>query len=405
MTLMIYGLVAGILAVTFLLTMQQRGVSQGMYRSFFVLGGLGLLAALLLPNGWLTALLALMIVNLLRDKMMGVHLSRATPLILMAFALIVTHGRLDRSFIPHLLVMIVSGGVVLSVQSAWFAWQQWGQRDHIKLYAGQENVNNTQSISVVCTCAAVALAFADSPLWWVAVPVVAFPMLWTAIMDWRYERSVTMGPVILLGVGLLALPLFIGWWAAVLLPLVIAGLVAAVVQALRFEKWWDSGRIRCWYSMLLLGWWKSGWTVRLLGRGWQSWVGFNDFLIDVARKTNRHHIVNTRFMMSTAHNEFVQILFEHGAVGLLLLSGYVLSALWQLGHGDVQAQAVYLVAVGMCGVACTLHPWTWTHGTITEVNAEGQPEEGGGHTILYTIGSPALNWLAFLTAVLVEVAR
>lgn len=405
MKLMIYGLVAGILAVTFLLTLQQRGVSRGMYRSFFMLGGVGLLAALFLPNGWLAALLAVMLVNLLRDKMMGVHLGRVTPLLLMAFGLVVAHDRLDRSAIVPLLAIMVGGGVILACQSAWFAYQQWGQRDHIKLYAGQENVNNTQSISVVCTCAAVALSWADSPRWLAIAPVVAFPMLWTVAMDWVYERSVTMGPVILLGVGLLALPLVMGWWAVVLLPLVIAGVVAAVVQALRYEKWWDSGRIRCWYSMLMLGWWNGGWTVRLLGRGWQSWVGFNDFLIDVARKTNRHHIVNTRFMMSTAHNEFVQILFEHGALGLLLLSGYVLSALWQLGHGDAQAQAVYLVAVGMCGVACTLHPWTWTHGTITEVNKDGQPEEGGGHTILYTIGSPALNWLAVLTAVLVEVAR
>ncbi len=142
-----------------------------------------------------------------------------------------------------------------------------------------------------------------------------------------------------------------------------------------------------------------------VGRGWQSWVGYNDFLIDVAMKTKRQRIVNTKFMMSTAHNEFIQMLFEHGMIGFVLLSGYIVASLWQLGHGSDEAQAVYIAALGMIGVACTLHPWTWTHGTITEVNEAGTPTKNGGATQMYTIGSPALNWLAFLLAILTEVAR
>lgn len=392
-------------ALMFLITKHQRGISVGMYRSYYMLGGLAALGIAYVPNHWLQAVLALMLVNLLRDEVTGIHLSRALPLFLMVLGGVLVYEHSDLSAVFPLLAVIVGGGVLLTGFCLHFLYHEWGRRSHIKLYAGQENVNNTQSISVVCTCAAIGLSLGQSSWWLVALPVVAFPILWTTDSDWRYERSVTMGPVILAGVGLCLLPLWIGWWAAMLLPLVIAGLIAATVQAFRRDLWWDSGRIRCWYTMLLIGWWREGWTVRLLGRGWQSWVMFNDFLIDVARKTNRGHIVNVKNIMSTAHNEFVQFLFEHGAIGFILLVGYVLTALWQLAHGEAEAQAVYVTALGMCGVACTLHPWTWTHGTITEVNSKGDPQQGGGHTAMWTIGSPALNWLAFLVAILTEVAR
>jgi hypothetical protein len=174
---------------------------------------------------------------------------------------------------------------------------------------------------------------------------------------------------------------------------------------MRHEKWWDSGRIRCWYIMLLAGWWSSGWKTRLLGRGWQSWIGYQDFLIDTAIKNNRRGIVNTKTMMSTAHNEYVQLLFEHGGIALVCLVGYLATSLWQFGHGDALQHAVYLTVFSLLGVACVLHPVTVTHGTVTEVNAQHLPEKGGGQTMMYTIGSPALNWMAFLIVVLMEVAR
>lgn len=404
-SMMIYGLVAGILAVTFLLTMHQRGVSPGMYRSYVTIGGIGLLLVWTLPNPWLQAVCGLMIVNFLRDKHMGLHLNRFMPFVIFLAGGVAAWPYLDRSAVYPLLASIAGAGAILTGYSLVNVWREWRERDHIKLYAGQENVNNTQSISVVCTSATIGLAVGFSPWWWLAVPVVGFPILWQTVADWRHERSVTMGPVLMAGVAFMALPLVIGWYTLILVPLVLAGLVAAVVQALRFEKWWDSGRIRCWFTALHIGWWEAGWTVRLVGRGWQSWIGFQDFLVQVATKTNRHKIVNTKFMMSTAHNEFVQILFEHGLIGLLLVVGYCATALWSLGTGGPEAVAVYFAAVGMIGVACTLHPWTWTHGTLSECDEHGEPIKGGSGYKLFTIGSPALNWLAFLTALLVEVAR
>lgn len=382
-----------------------RGVSPGMYRSYFLLAGLGLLAAWYVPNGWLAVFIAWTLANLLRDPYMGAHLSRVMPWMLCVTGGALVLPFLDRSAITPILSIMTACGVILTAQCFWFLKLEWPKRDHIKLYAWQENVNNTQSISVLCTCAALALTMLNG-LW--VLPLVAlcaFPIAWMTVADWRYERSVTMGPVILAGVAVGMLPLWIGWYSLFLVIPGLTFLVWAIGQAFRFDKWWDSGRIRCWYTMLLTGWWVHGWMTRLTGRGWQSWIQHNDFLIEVAKKTNRHKIVATNYAMSTAHNEFVQVLFEHGAIGITLLVGYVSTSLWALAHGSIEAQAVYLLALGVLGVACTLHPWTWTHGTITEGNQDGQPQEGGGGVLMYTIGSPALNWLSLLTALLVEVPR
>lgn len=402
MTILALLIITGLLA--FFLTMQRRGVSQGMYRSFFLLWGLAAIGIAFVPNGWLQAFLAVTLFALIRDPMMGAHLSRAFPLYMMVLAGVLAYDRFDMGLIWLALSLPVGIGLILAAQVYINAVEQWGKRD-ISLHAGQENVNNTQSISVISTSAAIGLALWQSPWWWLAVLVVASPIVLIQYLDWTMQRTVTMGPVILLGIALGALPLVIGWWALVLVPFLLAGLLWGIGQAMRHEKWWDSGRIRCWYLMLLAGWWNTNWKIRLLGRGWQSWVGYQDFLIDAAIKSNRKRLMNTTTMLSTAHNEFVQVLFEHGAVGLALLGSYIATALWQLGHGDGQAKAVYLLSLAMCGVACVLHPWTWTHGTISEVNADHRPEKGGGQTMMYTIGSPALNWLAFLTAILVEVAR
>jgi len=387
-----------------LVTQQRRGVSQGMYRSFYLLGGACAVGLAAVPNPWLQALLGFMLVNLLRDPNVGVHLSRALPLYLLVLAGVVSVHSVNAISVELILGSIVFCGGALTIQTIIDANEQWGLR-HISLHAGQENVNNSQAISVICTSAAVGLAWGFSPWWWLAVPVVALPIVLIQWLDWHMQRSITIGPVILAGVGIGLLPFAVGWWSALVLPFVLTGLVWGIAQAMRLPKWWDSGRVRIWWMMLLAGWWSAGWSVRLFGRGWQSWVGYQDFLVDVAKRTNRQAIVNCKTMMSTAHNEWVQMLFEHGAVGMVLLTGYVVTGLWQLGHGGTEAQAVYIAALGVCGVACALHPWTWTHGTITEVNAQEVPETGGGGSMLYTIGSPALNWLSFLVALLVEVAR
>lgn len=394
----------GIGLMTLLLTKQQRGVSRGMFRSYFVLGGVALVGITLVPNLWLQGLLLWLLVTLLKDPMVGVHLSRALPLYLLVLAGVLVLERLTVADVWFLVSVPVGLGGVLAMQVAHDAVTQWGRRD-CSLHAGQENVNNTQAISLLCTAAALGLALWQSPWWWLAVAVVASPLVLIQYLDWTMQRTVTMGPVVLAGMALGCTPLLIGWWILALVPFVLAGLGWGIGQAMRHEKWWDSGRIRCWYLMLLAGWWSSGWRIRLMGRGWQSWVGYQDFLIETAIKTNRKRLMNTTTMMSTAHNEFVQLLFEQGAIGFVLLVGYCATSLWRLGHGGAEAHAVYLVGLSLIGVACVLHPWTWTHGTISEVNQDHRPEKGGGQTMLYTIGSPALNWLVFLIILLVEVTR
>lgn len=399
-------LVTALLLSTILLDWHQKGVSRGMYRSYVLVAGVGLLALVAIPNWWLRGLGLIMLLNWASDPMMGAHLARVMPFVIFLTAGALVLPMLTVEAVPYLLGSMVLAGVALSIHAVQYAVERRKLKGRVAaMHTGQENVNNTQSVSVVCTSAAIGLAVGYSPWWWLAVPLVALPIWFTAWLDWRRERTVTMGPVLMAGVGLMSLPLVLGWWSLTFVPVVLTGLAWSLLQAIRHEKWWDSGRVRCWYTTLLTGWWIAGWKVRLLGRGWQSWVGFQDFLVDMAKRTNRQHIVNTKFMMSTAHNEFVHLTFEHGLIGLLLLLGYCATALWSLGTGGPEAVAVYFVAVGMIGVACTLHPWTWTHGTLSECDEHGKPVEDGTGYKLFTIGSPALNWLALIVALLVEVVR
>ena len=393
-------ILAGTLAAMFLLTRQKYGVSQGMYRICFMLGGAAAIGIVAVPNPWLQALLVLMLFNLLRDSDVGVHLSRALPLFLMMASAVILIDRLGAGMVYPGLILMVGAGLILAVQTVLDYRRQmapsWATPS---LAAGQENVNNTQAISVICTTAALGLTWGFSPQWAIIVPFVALPILLIQWMDWRRNRSVTLGPPILAGVGLLMLPFVIGWWASLSLLVAIPALIWGIGEAYRKPVFWDSGRVRIWTTMLLSFWWNGGWMVRLSGRGWQSWVVCNDLLLQVAKKTKRQAIVNVHTMMSDAHSEYVQILFEHGFVGFVLLAGYILTSLWRLGHGSPEAQAVYILATGVCGVAAVLHNFTWYHNTAAP--HPDHPEQ----TYLYSIGNPALLWLSFLTVCMVEVVK
>ena len=79
-------LVSAIMAAMLVLTEMHKGRSQGMIRSYAMLGGCAAVGISGVPNIWLQGLLFLMLVNLLRDPNPGMHLARALPL----FVLVLT---------------------------------------------------------------------------------------------------------------------------------------------------------------------------------------------------------------------------------------------------------------------------------------------------------------------------
>ena len=183
---------------------------------------------------------------------------------------------------------------------------------------------------------------------------------------------------------------------------------------MRHEVWWDSYRVKTWVAMLLTGWWNGGWQIRLLGRGWGSWLPFFDFMQQVVvrigedLKRRGQPVVQTQFNLSTAHSEYVQVLFEHGILAFIAAIGYVVTSLWTLAHGNAQSQAVYILALSVCGVASVLHNLTWYHHTGVPAGADGKPVNPGEKPVgmlLFSIGSPGLVWMSFLTILMVELAK
>ena len=432
-------LLLSLLAGMFLLNEEYHLRSQGMMRHYAMIGGACALGIVAVPNIWLQGLLLLMLFNLLRDPYQGAHHARALPLFLLVLAGVIAYDRLSVESVRWMLYGITMVGVYI----AWICLTEWWPNRHhpTALHGWQENQNNVQAVAAICVCAALGYALI-SPWWaWTLVPVTLMPIAITQYIAARQQGfTVTMAPVVLMGLALMTLPLFIGWWSLLAFFPAGIGLVLGCGQALRYERWWDSGRVRLWFHMLFIGWWRWGLSnadirriaqtgineqgrplsrheqkqllfqhntfVRLFGRGWQSWMPFQNHLLEVAnasRKERQHgltgklaqtDVLQTEYFLSTAHNEFVQLLFEHGAVGLLLLSGYIVTSLWDLAHGSLEAQAVYLVAVGVCGVASMLHNLSIYHNTYTP-----------GMDTMFSIGSPGLVWLSFLTVLMVEVVR
>lgn len=392
--------VLSILAATFVLSEMRTAQSQGMIRCYGMIGGLWLIGILTIENPWLQALLGLLLINWLRQPQPGMHLSRVMPLAMLTLAGSLLLDYLGASLVFPSLLAIALVGVYLTGRLLW----EWYANVPLT-FAGQENSNNLQAISLISLCASCGLILAYS--WWYAilVPFSLYPLL---LVQYQFGVLTGTSKTVTLGIGLIplvivfALPLWIGWWgAAAVLPAVTA-MVWGCGQALRHEVWWDSGRVRAWLIMLTAGWWMPGWRTRLLGQGWQSWLPFHEYVLKAATSMKQQKVVRTDVLLSTAHNEFIQMLFEHGLIGLTLLIGYCFSILWQLGHGSGEAQAVYLVGSGLIAVALVLHPWTWYHHTATQADKDGKPMLGGQGVMLYSIGSPALNYMTFLTIVMAE---
>lgn len=166
--------------------------------------------------------------------------------------------------------------------------------------------------------AALAVPFLYAANRW--APVVALPLLW-------HSRSTLCVAAGLIG-WLCFLPtktrrIFFG-----LLPLVVLGYIALVDREI------ESHRLQMWKNA-----WQYVQETPWLGHGWVGW-----------KNAGFYHVINgENIVQPWAHNEFYQVLFDLGRVGLGILVGWLL-VLW-LGVRKELKVALFILAL-----LCFFHP-------------------------------------------------
>ena len=273
----------------------------------------------------------------------------------------------------------------------WACWYE--DRTPPRIECGQGNQNHAQALSACCVAAACGLAWMQSWWWLVAVPVLAVP-IWMVEWTTRHKGGkVSQGHLYLLHLALLGLCVWLGpsGWA-------VASLYGLLCLLLLW-RWRndrgapDTGRARRWFILLGAGWWYQPWQVRLFGQGWRSWIHWAEKLVIADVKRNPDKAGSISFM-TAAHNEYVQVLFEHGLVGFIGLVGVTLWAFWQAIGAGVVGQALVPLLVILVTNACLSMPWTLYHETVVENPQTRQRITSGA-------GAPGMQAVSIVVAILV----
>lgn len=274
--------------------------------------------------GWLV-----LSVNALRKPWPIQHLAKVQTLGLLYAGWIVLDPEVDHQFTVLALGLLVSLG--LGLVGLW-AWTDW-----------PINQNHREMALVTAMACTISLGFLWS--WWggLVVPFLALPL--------ARRRTVQAQPILWLGVvGLTVLGLFLPWLAVLL--------GGVVVIELRRRCWgWrimrnapDHNRLRMWCILLIL--WKAhGWRVWLGGLGWESWKQIADQFNQLEQQ-KRTEPIPSHELLTHPHNEYVWMLFEHGALGLAALLAVLLNLGW---HAE---PALLVPGVALCAMAATSFPWT-----------------------------------------------
>ena len=224
--------------------------------------------------------------------------------------------------------------------------------------AGQGNANHAQAVAALAVASCYGLALAASP-WWLfglPLPLYAIALCHDERTCWLNQGVLHTLVATLVFLSLLAVPSVGAWgWACLILPMGAA--------CWRLKPWqehphggFDSGRLRLWREVLMGLWWPHGWRVRLGGFGTGSW-----------RQSTPGFTIPRfqRVVFTAAHNEYVEQLFEHGLIGLVLLLGLLGTWLWQAWLGGPLGHALLIVELTLCSIALTNFPWTFFH-TVQE---------------------------------------
>src|SRR3990167_11069697 len=96
-----------------LLTEHSPARSQGMMRSHAMIGGAVAIGILYIPNLWLQGLAWVLLVNWLRDRDPGQHVSRVAPFFILLLLMTILTDKLVPEAVYWCLVAIVAGGSVV----------------------------------------------------------------------------------------------------------------------------------------------------------------------------------------------------------------------------------------------------------------------------------------------------
>ena len=377
----------------------------GQYREFYprvrqhwLLLGCGVLVALALPNMWLQAALLWFLLRAWFDYNLPKWLTLVSHTAAAFGAVAAGAHVLTPTDVPVLLWGIASMSVPLAAWAiysytlqncpvpasgpqSWYSHTRWGvtvfEDQRPVIVAGQGNVNHTEAVGGVLAACAVGLAL-DHPWAWLLVLCALLPIA----LNW-WIRGLSQG---VLYVAALAsgLTIWLGGWPAVVLSVATFLALAGAFHEhgrYRYETWW---------MMLTTYWWPRGWGVRLGGHGLRTYSWHN-----------YQHLRQwpDRFMevWTYAHNEYVQVLYEYGAIGVGLMLAAIGSLTYHLTHPSLIFMAGVLVIA-----AVVQNPWTFYHeGVFHEQVKSGvfNPDGTERMQVLQrttTHGSHALNILVGL---------
>ena len=359
-------------------------------------------------NGWVLGVLGVMGLNYLRDPYAGQKSGAVgTTLGLIVAMLYLGAQGTTAAVRPVLLTLVVLGGVlaVWAVVSWWHYPTRYGyffshfgfyeERDTAaRIEVGQSNQNHAHALTAVCVAAACGLAWSESWFWMWAVPVLLLPML---AVDWTVRHKahgLAQGHLYLWHLVLLGLVLWLGWWSLVVIVPYLAGCGYALWRYHGEMCGPDSGRFRRWYILLMSGViYKQSWFTRLFGQGWRTWTSFAEKMVEADMRRFPERASYIRFM-TTAHNEFVQMWFEHGFVGFVSFVGLCGWAFWHVWQTGVVELIPVMVVVG--SIACLSMPWSLYHEVRSEQVLKGQPCR-----ITSGVGFPALQAISVVLGIVI----
>lgn len=365
--------------------------------------GILMLEVLLMPNLWMAAILASIIIGLFQiGKSWFILRTLVIPVAGLAGAYIGLAPYMHPGMIAPILWAGVFVGCALgawglfgvykperpwqyALPKGW--WGFWGIYEHgtgtYYHLCGQGNTMHLVGVSSLSVACAVGLGLMGQ--WW-AYPA-ALLCLAPLVLVYLHQSNRHPGQGVL-NMCVLASGVMLLQWPLVGLTILGLGTLTAIGIVLHAKpwnqtcSWWDSGRFPYWRDVITLVWWPNGWRSRLFGFGTGSW-----FIATIRMGEERKHPA----VFTMAHNEYVQQLVEHGIVGLVVMVGYMAEALWRTANGGIEGQAVFLIGLVMCSICLVNFPLAWFH----EYHPRNVQQE-------QWFGSPTLNAWAFVVALLVE---
>jgi O-antigen ligase len=142
--------------------------------------------------------------------------------------------------------------------------------------------------------------------------------------------------------------------------------------------------------------WAHRWRVRLIGFGTGMWYPMTKWPAMMRHGTfDPETKTLTGVVFLSAHNEYVETLFEQGIVGFLAAVGFVLYALHATWTGGVVGLAVLIPLMALLSIAFCNFPFTLFR--EVEKSHPAQPVQ--------FVGCPAMLVMSVMILLLVEAVR